>query len=77
MEDLVTNLGFARRGLVIGIGIAAALIVVAASYKLSPRQTPPGQPPLVYLNNQNVEEFRAAFNAAVDQTRVLAMVSPT
>jgi len=55
----------------------AALVVVAASYKFSTRQTPPGQPPLVYLNNQNVEELRAAFNAAADKTRVLAMVSPT
>jgi len=74
----VTNLGFARIGVVIGIGIAvAALVVVAGSYKFSTRQTPPGQPPLVYLNNQNVEELRAAFNAAADQTRVLAMVSPT
>jgi len=75
---LVTNLGFARKAVVIGIGIAvAALVVVAASYKLGPRQTPPGQPPLLYLNNQNLEELRAAFNAAADQTRVLAMVSPT
>jgi len=78
MEDLLTNLGFARIAVVIGIGIAvAALVVVAASYKFSTRQTPPGQPPLVYLNNQNVEELRAAFNAAADKTRVLAMVSPT
>ena len=77
MEDLVTNLGFARTGVVIGIGIAAALVVVAATYKLSTRRTPAGQPPLVYLNNQNIEELRSAFNAAADQTRVLAMVSPT
>ena len=64
----MTNLGFGRIAVVIG---------VAASYKFRTRQTPPGQPPLVYLNNQNVEELRAAFNAAADQTRVLAMVSPT
>jgi hypothetical protein len=63
---------------VIGIGIVAvALVGVAASYKFSTRQTPPGQPPLAYLNNQNLEELRAAFNAAADQTRVLAMLSPT
>jgi hypothetical protein len=74
----VTNLGFARIAIVIGIGIAVtALVVVAASYKFSTRQTPSGQPPLVYLNSQNLEELRAAFNAAADQTRVLAMVSPT
>ena len=78
MEDLVTNLGFARIAVIVGIGVAlAALVVVAASYKFSTRQTPPGQPPLVYLNNQNLEELRAAFNAAADQTRVLAMLSPT
>ena len=74
----MSNPGFSRTAGVIGIGVAvAALFVVAAFYKFSRRQTPPGQPPLVYLNNQNVEELRAAFNAAADQTRVLAMVSPT
>ena len=70
--------GLGRIAVVVGIGVAlAALVVVAASYKFGPRQTPPGQPPLVYLNNQNLEELRAAFNAAADQTRVLAMLSPT
>jgi len=74
----VTNLGFARLAVIVGIGIAvAALVVVAASYKFSARQTPAGQPPLVYLNHQNLEQLRAAFNAAADQTRVLAMLSPT
>jgi len=77
-DAMVTNLGFARIAVIVGIGVAlAALVVVAASYKFSTRQTPPGQPPLVYLNNQNLEELRAAFNAAADQTRVLAMLSPT
>ena len=70
--------GLGRIAVVVGIGVAlAALVVVAASYKFGTRQTPPGQPPLVYLNNQNLEELRAAFNAAADQTRVLAMLSPT
>ena len=74
----MTSPGFARIAVVIGIGISGAVLVaVAASYKFGPRQTPPGQPPLVYLNNQNLEELRAAFNAAADQTRVLAMLSPT
>jgi len=70
--------GLGRIAVVVGIGVAlVALVVVAASHKFSTRQTPPGQPPLVYLNDQNLKELRAAFNAAADQTRVLAMLSPT
>jgi hypothetical protein len=77
-DAMVTNLGFARIAVIIGIGVAVAVLVVAAaSYRFSTRQTPRGQPPLVYLNNQNLEELRAAFNAAADHTRVLAMLSPT
>ena len=70
--------GLRRTAVIVGVGVAlAALAVVGAYYKFSTRQTPPGQPPLVYLDNHNLEELRAAFNAAADQTRVVAMLSPT
>lgn len=55
------------------LGIAGGLVY----YVFGSRQTPRGQPPLIYLSEQNLEEVRAAFNDAAEQTRLLALLSPT
>ena len=59
---------------------AVALVVGVATFawmKLSPRRVPPGQPPLAKLDSSSLPAFRATFNAAGDEIRVLAMLSPT
>lgn len=43
----------------------------------APRQTPPGQPPLVSLHADNFGDLARSFNEASDRVRVLVMLSPT
>ena len=42
-----------------------------------PRQTPPGQPPLVRLNPENFHLMIERFNSGDGSLRVLVMLSPT
>ena len=61
--------GFAALGLILaGLGVFAWL-------RFAPRSVPPGQPALATLSDP--ASFRAAFNAAGDETRVLVLLSPT
>lgn len=57
------------------------LIVVAllalTFYLWGSSHTPPGQPPLVSLSQSNVAEFRRSFDAAIAETRIVLLVSPT
>ena len=45
--------------------------------ELSPGRTPVGQPALSRLDAAALPAFRDAFNAQADQTRILALLSPT
>jgi hypothetical protein len=55
-----------------------AIVIVAAGFYLwGPSSTPPGQPPIVALNETNVAQFQQSFNAAISQTRVVLLLSPT
>ena len=56
--------------------IAAALIA-AAWYQFGGHRTAPGQPPLAELNAASLDQFRAEFNAAADQPRMILLLSPT
>jgi hypothetical protein len=39
--------------------------------------TPPGQPPLTSLAENNLDHFKNAFNGARDETRLVLLLSPT
>jgi hypothetical protein len=64
----VTN---TRRVVIFG---SAAVLALAAWYELQGHATPAGQAPLAEMN---VDTFRAEFNGASDQTRVIILLSPT
>ena len=59
------------------IAVIVALLLAAAWYQFGGHRTAPGQPPLVELNAGSLDKFRAAFNAAADQTRMIVLLSPT
>lgn len=51
-------------------------VSAAASHEAT-HITPPPQPPLAMITAESLGDFQAAFNAAADRTRVLALLSPT
>jgi len=56
--------------------LAIALLAVGF-YLWGSSSTPPGQPPLVSLNDANVSQFQQSFNAAASKTRIVLLLSPT
>jgi hypothetical protein len=65
-----------QKGL-IGVAVAALLLLLAAAYLWSPGSTPRGQAPLVKLSEGNFEEFEKAFDAEADVPRLVLLLSPT
>ena len=57
--------------------VFAVVILAVAFYLWGSSSTPPGQQPLVSLNEGNVSEFQQSFNAAVSDTRIVLLLSPT
>jgi hypothetical protein len=57
--------------------VFALMILVVAFYLWGSSSTPPGQPPLVSLNERNISEFQQSFNATVSDTRIVLLLSPT
>ena len=57
--------------------VFAVVILAVAFYLWGSSSTPPGQPPLVSLNEGNISEFQQSFNAAVSDTRIVLLLSPT
>jgi hypothetical protein len=55
----------------------AIAIVVVGFYLWGASSTPAGQPPLVSLSETNVAQFQQSFNAAVSDTRIVLLLSPT
>ena len=55
----------------------ATVIVAAGFYLWGSSSTPPGQPPIVSLNETNVAQFQQGFNAAISDTRIVLLLSPT
>jgi hypothetical protein len=62
---------------VIGIGIAAVLVLLGVAYLWGPGSAPRGQEPIVTLSEGNVLEFEKAFDAAADAPRLVLLLSPT
>jgi hypothetical protein len=65
-----------QKGL-IGVAVAALLLLLVAAYLWSPGSTPRGQAPLVTLSERNFEEFEKAFDAEADVPRLVLLLSPT
>jgi hypothetical protein len=57
------------------VGIIAAFLIVW--YLWLSKGTPPGQPPLTSLTQNNLDHFRNDFNGAGDEARLLLLLSPT
>jgi hypothetical protein len=56
-------------------GIVAALLILW--YLWLSKGTPPGQPPLTSLTQNNVARFKHDFDGAGDQARLVLLLSPT
>jgi len=57
--------------------MTAIAIVAVGFYLWGSRSTPSGQPPIVSLNQDNVAQFQQSFDAAISQTRIVLLLSPT
>jgi hypothetical protein len=57
------------------VGIIAALLIVW--YLWLSRGTPPGQPPLTSLTENNLDQFTRDFNGVGDEARLVLLLSPT
>ena len=57
------------------VGIIAALLIVP--YLWLSNVTPPGQPALTSLTQNNIDQFKQDFNGAGDEARLLLLLSPT
>ena len=57
------------------VGIIAALLIVW--YLWLSKGTPPGQPALRSLTQNNLDLFKHDFNSACDEVRLVLLLSPT
>ena len=59
------------------IAVIAVTLFVLIGWLLLGHRTPKGQAALVTLKPENFGKFEAEFNAAADQERIVALLSPT
>lgn len=64
------------RGRTISIAVAVVLLL-GATYYFAGHKTAPGQPPLLKLDAASMTQLRTQFNAAVDERRMILLLSPT
>jgi hypothetical protein len=57
--------------------LVAIAVVAVVFYLWGSNHTPPGQAPLVSLEQTNVSQFQQDFNAATADTRIVLLLSPT
>lgn len=58
--------------------LVVALVIVAVGFYLwGSSSTPPGQPPLISLSDDDTSKFQQSFNAAISDTRIVLLLSPT
>ena len=62
---------------VIGVVVAAVLVLLAAAYLWGPGSAPLGQEPVVALSEGNPGEFEKTFDAESDVPRLVLLLSPT
>jgi hypothetical protein len=66
-----------KRKRLIGVGVAAVLVLLAAVSLWGPGSAPRGQDPVVTLSEGNLGEFESAFDAETDVPRLVLLLSPT
>jgi hypothetical protein len=66
-----------RKRTLLVIAVFAALLVAVAWYQFGRHRVPPGQPPLATLDGSSLAAFKADFNAASGQMRIVLLLSPT
>ena len=60
------------------LGLLFAIAILAVGFYLwGSSPTPPCQPPLVSLSEANVSKFQQDFDAAISNTRIVLLLSPT
>lgn len=66
------------RGILFGVGaLGLAALAVFAYLRYWPRETPEGQAPLQTMTQEKLLALKENFNAASEETRVVALLSPT
>lgn len=65
-----------RKRLLTG-ALLAAFLLLAGVYLWGPSKTPAGQPPLSILSAASFTQFQSAFDSAVDEPRIILLLSPT
>jgi hypothetical protein len=66
-----------KRKRLIGVGVTAVLVLLAAVYMWRPDSAPRGQDPVLTLSEENLGEFEKAFDAETDVPRLVLLLSPT
>jgi hypothetical protein len=62
---------------IIGVAVAAVLILLTAVYLWAPGSAPRGQERVVTLSAGNLGEFEKAFDGETDVPRLVLLLSPT
>jgi len=57
------------------VGVIAVILIVW--YLWLSKGTPPGQPPLTSLTQNNLDQFKHDFNSADGEFRLVLLLSPT
>ena len=65
-----------RRNLILPVLVTVA-VVGFAGLRLTTHRAPAGQAPLAYLDATSLGALKADFNRAVDETRMIVLLSPT
>jgi len=69
--------GKMKKKRLIGVAVAAVLVLLAAAYLWGPGSAPRGQEPVVTLSEGNLGEFEKAFDGETDVPRLVLLLSPT
>ena len=59
------------------VAVVGAFVLFVVYYLYLGSTVPPGQQPLVRLDNLNIEPLKKSFNDSADSVRVIVMLSPT
>jgi hypothetical protein len=78
MTQTTSRAGKVLRGLLYTVFALGLVALTVFSYlRYWPRETPAGQPALQTMTAEKLAALKESFNAASQETRVLALLSPT
>jgi hypothetical protein len=69
--------GKMKRKRLIGVAVAALLVLLGVAYLWGPGSAPRGQEPVVTLSDGNPGEFEQAFDAEAGVPHLVLLLSPT